>query len=220
MDKYEIKFSNLPNGMEDIKLEVNGLQLNPQHRIPVYLDPDPAFDKLAIGWADGLKLDDAKKTIQATVHIEAIENPDSPTRAFLKEWADRIRGEAMPQSMGFVVSGPYPIAAGNVEVAEGDYHLLPGETYTIHQNFDFEGSFQPEPRLETPYKLKWHRHGVNIIGADQHEFQMDILDGPFRSGRIARKWAKHKVKTQDTQIVGKVGTMRGMVMHTGLPKDK
>lgn len=211
MNDYLLTFSGLPNGMKDIKLDVNGVTLNPTHRIPVYLEPDPAFDKLAVGWAENLKKDEKTKRLTATLSLDLTEDPNSPTHKFLKEWADRIRGE-VHQSIGFSV------ATENVEINKDEYRLLPGEMYVVEQNYDFEGSFQPEPRLEVPYKLKWHRHGVSVIGADSHEFQMDILDGPFRSGRKARVWAKHKVKTQDTQIVGKVGMMRGMVMHTGIPK--
>lgn len=216
MSDYLMTFSGLPNGMKDTKLDVNGVTLNPTHRIPVYLEPDPAFDKLAVGWAENLRTDEKTKRLTATLSLDLTEHPESPTHKFLKEWADRIRGE-VHQSIGFSV-GAYPTGIPNAEINKHEYQLLPGEMYVVEQNFDFEGSFQPEPRLEVPYKLKWHRHGVSVIGADNHEFQMDILDGPFRSGRKARVWAKHKVKTQDTQIVGKVGMLRGMVMHTGLSK--
>lgn len=140
-------------------------------------------------WLEGAKRPQSSMTM--TVESEYKDN--DLMFDFLQKWSDHIKE-----------------GAGQT--------LAPGEMYIVSPGYSFKSAYTPEPRLEVPYKLKWHRHGVSVIGNDGTEFTQCFFDGPFRSGRIARKWAKHRVKVQDTKMCGEIGMMQGMTFHTGGPR--
>lgn len=216
MNKIEIVFDGKTIALGD-DTKISFQSPNPSAFLTVPMLPDPVFDKFAEEWAAGLshmEIDKPRVMPKATMTITCTET-HSPVSEKIREWLGMERDTT---SMAFVMEGPVD-AQYNVNIAESESVLLPGEIYHVPQSYSFEGSFQPEPRLEIPYKLKWHSHGVNVVGADGQVFQEDFFDGVFRSGRIARQWAKHKVKVQDTKIVGRVGTMHGVVFHTGAPKE-
>lgn len=153
---------------------------------------DPKEQELIDLWMEG-----AKREPTQSMSFQYEETKDSPVSRFFDLWRNHI-GEGTQNET-----------------------LSPGEIYiTSAPRYSFQELSTPEPRLEVPFKLKWHSHGVYVIGADGIEFTQCWLDGAFRSGRKARQWAKHKVKVQDTKVVGQIGTLQGMTFHTGPHLDE
>lgn len=157
------------------------------------------FDGIPVGIAHATDLPkslgpDSQFTLKCDVSIQrsptmtmTVESPVDPVwDKFMKEWMENLH-QPNVYSMGCKVEPQYGLSA----------------------------MFQPEPKLIAPYKLKWHSHGVIVIGADDHHF---YADDTLRSGRQARVWAKDKIRTQDTQITGRVGIMHGTTFHTGGPR--
>lgn len=149
---------------------------------------DPKEQELIDLWLQGARQP------SHTLSLQLEEDPNSPMTKFINLWKDQILKE---------LDAPT---------------LAPGEMFITSPGYSFDAPFTPEPRLEVPFKLKWHRHGVSVVGADGIEFTQCRFDGVFRSGRKARQWAKHKVKVQDTKMVGHIGTLQGMTFHTGGPR--
>lgn len=116
-----------------------------------------------------------------------VESPVDPAwDKLMKEWLGILQKD-MPQSIGFKVDPQYSIS----------------------------GMFQPAPKLIAPYKLKWHSHGVIVIGADEQHF---YADDTLRSARQAHKWAKRKLWLQRKNLETEIGTLTGATFHTGLPR--
>jgi hypothetical protein len=150
----------------------------------------PKENELINAWLEGVK----RPTNSMTMSVESEFKGNDLMFEFLKTWSDHIKEGAAKQT------------------------LVPGEMFVVSPGYSVSAPRTPEPRLEIPFRLKWHRYGVSVIGADGIEFTQDYFDGPFRCGRVARRWAKHKVKVQDKKIVGQLGTLRGMTFHTGGPR--
>lgn len=213
MPKFEILLDGLPVGFTsdvkfpkvwpDIDMNKPGtynlsadctLKVKPDNTIKCSYTQkcDPKEQALIDLWLEG-----AKREPTQSMSFQYEETKDSPVSRFFDLWRDHI-GEG----------------AQNETLAPGEIYLTSSPRYSV------SAPRTPEPRLEVPFKLKWHSHGVSVVGADGIEFTQCPLDGPFRSGRNARRWAKHKVKVQDTKIVGQLGTLHGMTFHTGPRLDE
>jgi hypothetical protein len=157
------------------------------------------FDGIPVGIAHATELPkslgpDSQFTLKCDVSIQrsptmtmTVESPADPVwDKFMKEWLGILQKD-MPQSIGFKVDPQYAIS----------------------------GMFQPAPKLIAPYKLKWHSHGVIVIGADEQHF---YADDTLRSARQAHKWAKRKLWLQRKNLETEIGTLTGATFHTGLPR--
>lgn len=196
MKEFEITFTGLP------KCLVGSLE------IPTY--NLRAGESATYQLAEGVELKASREPC-ATMTIECPISPEED--AFLKSWMELLPKREVDLQIDFQESNQNPILP-----------FLRNWNDSVNaekekRGYSFSTVFTPEPKLLVPYKLEYAPQSVAVVGSDGQRFYHDGLSAyVFRSSRQARLWAKEKLRTQDFQIVGRIGGLQGMTLHTGLPR--